>query len=107
MIIRVDIKEDIKKWKDIKAYNLQRATDFILNSPYQQSNISITIDSTRIGVYFFAQLIAIFDVVYDTKINTFKFYNFFENNEPWKNPLTDINIKHINDFIKEYHEKGY
>lgn len=103
MIIKVETKENITKWKDIKAYNLQRATDFILNSSYQQSNISITIDSTRIQVYFFTQLIAIFDIIYD---DTFKFYSFFENNEPWKNQLTDKSIKRINRCIKYYRSKG-
>lgn len=97
MIVQVEKKENITRWKDIKAYNLQRVTDFILNSPYQQSNISITIDSTTIKVYFFAQLIAIFDVICD---DTFKFYSFFENNEPWKNPLTAKSIREINRYYK-------
>lgn len=105
MIIKTETK-NIKKWKDIKAYNLQRATDFILNSPYQQSNISITINSTQIVIYFFVLPIAIFDIIYEDN-DTFKFYSFFENNEPWKNPLTDKSIKRINRCIKYYRSKGY
>lgn len=100
MTVKVETKENIIKWKNIKAYNLQRVTNFILNSPYQQSNISITINSTRIEVYFFKQLIAIFDIIYDEYSNTFKFYSFFENNEPWKNPLTDKSIKRINRYCR-------